>query len=61
MSLVGTWDVIKMSSEYQGKTTTFTKSQLDSIGLVYILKFEENGSVELTTNKSRPLVTFPGE
>ncbi len=60
MDLVGIWDVSLMSSEYQGETTTFTESQLDSMGLIWTLKFEENGTMEQATTMSGPLATFPG-
>ena len=58
--LVGTWDLIKMSSEYQGEKETITESQIDSIGLVWTLKIRADGSVEQITNMSGPLLTFPG-
>jgi len=60
MNLVGTWDLSKMSSEYQGETTAFTESQLDSMGLIWTLKFEEDGTMEQATTMSGPLATFPG-
>jgi len=60
MKLAGTWAISKMSSEYEGETISYTKSQLDSMGFVWILKMEENGTMEQTTNISGPLLTFPG-
>ena len=58
--LAGTWDIIKMSSEYEGETVSYNASQLDSVGLIWTLKFEENGTMEQTTNMSGTVVTFPG-
>ncbi|MBC8186025.1 lipocalin family protein [candidate division KSB1 bacterium] len=60
MSLVGTWDVSLMGYEHQAETITYTESQLDSMGIIWTLKFEEDGTAEQTTNMSGPLVTFPG-
>ena len=58
--LVGSWDVSKMISEYGGEIDTLTASQLDSMGLVWTLKMNEDGTAEQTTNLSGPLLTFPG-
>jgi len=60
LGLVGSWEVTKMSSEYQGETVTYTESQLDSIGLIWTLDIEEPGTVVQTTNMSSPIVSMPG-
>ena len=60
MELVGTWKLTKMSSEYEGVTETFTEDQLDSMGVVWTLKIEDDGTMEQITNISGPLVTSPG-
>ena len=60
IALVGNWELTKMSSIYQGVTETITESQLDSIGLVWTLKIENNGTIEQITNISGQLVTMPG-
>ncbi len=60
LALVGYWELTKMSSEYQGVTDTLTESQIDSMGLVWTLKIEDDGTIEQTTNMSGPLVTMPG-
>ncbi|MBL7095859.1 hypothetical protein ISS22_18075, partial [candidate division KSB1 bacterium] len=49
-----------MGYEHQAETITYTESQLDSMGIIWTLKFEEDGTAEQTTNMSAPLVTFPG-
>ena len=60
MTLVGTWKLTKMVSEYQGETETFTESQLDSMGLIWNLKIENDGTAEQITNISGPTLTMPG-
>ncbi len=59
MELVGNWKLTKTISEYQGETETFTESQLDSMGLVWTYKIEDDGTIELTTNISGTLLTLP--
>ena len=49
-----------MVSEYQGETETFTESQLDSMGLIWNLKIENDGTAEQITNISGPTLTMPG-
>ncbi len=41
-----------MSSEYQGVTDILTESQIDSMGLVWTLKMDDDGIIEQTTNMS---------
>ncbi|MCK4559273.1 MAG: lipocalin family protein [Calditrichia bacterium] len=60
LALVGYWELTKMSSEYQGVADTLTESQIDSMGLVWTLKIEDDGTIEQTTNMSGPLVTMSG-
>ncbi len=60
MALVGNWKLTKMSSEYQGETETLTESQLDSMGMVWTFKIENDGTIDQTTNISGPIVTMPG-
>ncbi len=60
MALAGNWKLTKMSSEYQGETETFTESQLDSLGLVWTYKIEDDGTIEQTTNISGTLITMQG-
>ncbi len=60
MALVGTWELTKTISEYQGETEILTESQIDSIGLVWAYKIEDDGTIELTTNLDGSLVTLQG-
>jgi len=60
MTLVAVWEVTKISSEYQGDIVTYTESQLDSIGFVWIFNIKDDGNIEQTTNIDGPLVTFQG-
>jgi hypothetical protein len=60
IALVGNWKLTTLSSENQGVTETFTESQLDSMGIVWTLRIEDDGTIEQTTNMSGPLVTMPG-
>ena len=60
MGLIGTWHITKMTSIFQGSTEVFTESQLDSLGIVWEYKFENELSVELTTNIDGPVVIMPG-
>jgi hypothetical protein len=60
LALVGYWELTEMSSEDQGVIDTLTESQIDSMGLVWTLKIEDDGTIEQTTNMSGPLVTMPG-
>jgi len=57
--LAGTWMISHMRTEYQGNIETFTKAQLDSMGLIWSLSFEDD-VVEQTTNISGPIVIIPG-
>ena len=59
-NLVGVWKLTKMISDYQDETETFTESQLDSMGLVWNLNLESDGTAEQTTNISGPTTTMPG-
>ncbi len=52
MELVGEWDLTKWSNYCCGNTTTWSKSHLDSIGYVWILRIDENGLVEQDKNSS---------
>ncbi|HAP34790.1 MAG TPA: hypothetical protein DCQ28_02170 [Bacteroidetes bacterium] len=58
--LAGNWKITKMISEYQGMSETLTESQLDSMGLVWTFKIENDGSIQQTTNISGQLITMPG-
>ncbi len=49
-----------MAWEYDGTTGSYTQSQLDSIGLIWTLKLEEDGSAEQITNISGELINMPG-
>ncbi len=59
-SLVGTWDVSKMTSIFEGVTETYDSSQLAQMELVWTLKFLEDNTAEQITNISGPLLTMPG-
>ena len=59
-ALVGNWKLTKMRSEYQGVSETLTEDQLDSLGLVWTIKLEDDGTVDQSTNMSGPLATMPG-
>ena len=61
MPLVGNWKLTKMISEYQGMSETLTESQLDSMGLVWTFKVENDGSIQQTTNISGQLITMTGK
>ena len=56
MALVGKWKMVTLSSD----TEIITESQLDSMGVVYFLKFEANNTFENITNFSQPLDTVYG-
>lgn len=58
--LTGTWDISKMTWSDGGTVGTYTQSQLESLGLIWTLKFEENGSALQTTNLSGDLINMPG-
>jgi len=60
MSLVGTWELTRTISEYQGESETLTESQLDSMGLIWAYKIEDDGTIELTTNLDGTLITLSG-
>ena len=59
-SVTGTWSVSYWSWESQGQTGSYNKTQLDSIGIIWVLEFEEDASVTQTTNISGPLIAMPG-
>ena len=59
-ALVGNWKLTEMSSEIEGVVETFTESLLDSMGLVWTLKMEDDGSIVQITNISGILETMPG-
>jgi hypothetical protein len=58
--LLGKWEVNLMSSEFQGTVETFSKNQLDSIGLIWTHEFKEDHSLIQVTNMSGPVRTMPG-
>ena len=60
MALVGTWKLTKLSWTNPGSSGTYTESQLDSMGIVWTFKIEDDGTVEWTSNISGTLVTMPG-
>lgn len=60
MALVGTWKLTKSSWTNPGSSGTYTESQLDSMGYVWLLKIEDDGTVEWTSNSSDTLATMPG-
>lgn len=59
-SIVGTWKITKMTDEYQGTVETYDESQLNEMGVVWIYKFKDNHTMELTTNLSGSLTTITG-
>lgn len=58
--IIGTWDVSKMTSIYEGVTETYDSDQLAQMELVWTLKFQEDSTAEQITNISGPLLSMPG-
>jgi len=58
--VVGIWALSKMHSEYEGGAETLSQSQIDSMGVIWILKMNSNGTAEQTTNISGATMTMPG-
>jgi hypothetical protein len=59
-SIVGTWKITKTASEYQGVVETYDENQLNEMGVVWIYQFNDDHTMELTTNLSGPLITITG-
>jgi hypothetical protein len=43
-----------------GEVETLTESQLDSLGIVWTLVIQDDGTAEQITNLSGPMITMPG-
>jgi len=60
LGLVGDWKVTEWTTEIDGEAETLTESQLDSLGIVWTLSMEDDGTAEQITNLSGPMITMPG-
>jgi len=60
LTLLGIWEVNLMSSEFEDVTDVISRSQLDSIGIIWTLEFEDDHSAIQITNMSGPLISMAG-
>ena len=51
-TLVGTWDITKISWVSADETVTYTESDLNEMGSVWTLQMEDDGTLEQTSNMS---------
>ena len=59
-TVVGDWKLTTIISEYQGVKDTLTESQINTMGLIWTMKINNDGTVEQVTNLGDSLVTIPG-
>jgi len=59
--LIGKWDISKMTTVYQGKTEISDNEAINQMGIVWIYVFNEDNSMEMTTNLSGSLVKISGK